>query len=544
MTRVLLSLAVAAAALSGPPLAAQQRGAFPAPSARAAGGGTLSGRLTTAGSGSPVRGADVAAMMVDPSGRFSRPDASQAVVTDDEGRFEFRNLPLGAWKVTASKTGYITWQFGQRRPFETPPPIVLSQGRERLAIDFSIPRASAISGRVYDELGEPVSTARVMAYRARMAQGRRHLQPVGRGDLTDDTGAFRIYGLAPGQYYVAASLRVAPAGSVVDTTYAPTYFPGTGNLAEAQRLTLEVGGEATAEFQLLPLRRLRVAGTVFTSGGAPASALLNLVSDAAELGVPLGLGGATRPDGTFTLPDVPPGRYTLYASLRGGEPEESVEMPLTVGFDDVIGLTLVTAGAATIRGTIAVDGGATRPVPGGVGVTARSARLGGPMTAGTVNGGTFEIAAPSGPFRLEVHGLPEDWAVKGVEIAGVDAADAPIDLRGQQNVTARVVLTDRVTEVRGTIPGVGAHSVVVFPQDAGKWEFASRYIRTARVDADGGFRILGLPPGGPYLAVAVDYLEEGEGDDPDFLSSVSGRATVLSLAEGERRTMTPVLIPR
>jgi hypothetical protein len=44
--------------------------------------------------------------------------------------------------------------------------------------------------------------------------------------------------------------------------------------------------------------------------------------------------------------------------------------------------------------------------------------------------------------------------------------------------------------------------------------------------------------------VAVDYLEEGEGDDPDFLSSVSGRATVLSLAEGERRTMTPVLIPR
>jgi hypothetical protein len=549
MTRVVVALAVAAAAAVGAPLSAQQRGTRAAPphtNGAPAAGGAIAGRLTAAGIGSPVRGADVSAFLVDASGILRNPAAHQTVVTDDEGRFEFGDLPLGEWTVTASKTGYVTWQFGQRRPFERPPTIVLSRGRERVAADFSIPPASTIAGRVYDELGEPVSGVQVTVYRARMAQGRRRLEQVARPDRTDDTGSFRVYGLAPGQYYVAASLRVAPADSVVETTHAPTYFPGTGNVTEAQRISLELGSEANAEFQLLPVRRRRVTGSVFTSSGAPASALLNLVSEASELGVPFGLGGATQPDGSFTLPDVAPGRYTLYASLRGGEPDESVEMPLVVAFDDILGLTLVTARPCTIRGTISVDSGSGGFLPPGIGVTARSFRAGGPMTAGTVDGNRFEILAPKGPFHLEVHGMPADWAVRSIEVGGAEATDAPLDLTSQQSVTARIVLTDRVTEVRGTVMASDSppHSVVVFPQDAAKWLLASRYIRTARVDARGNFRITGLPPGGPYLAVAVDYLEEGEGEDPEFLSSIAGRATAVSLAEGERRTITPAVVER
>jgi hypothetical protein len=548
--RVLLMLAVSATVMGGVPLSAQQRAprAVREPADRSAGSsGSITGRLTAAGTGSPVRGADVTAMIVSESGVLMNPAAHQATVTDDDGRFEFRDLPLGLWRVTASKTGYVPWQFGQRRPFETPPPVELSRRRERIAADFSIHRASAIAGRVYDELGEPVSNVRVTVYRARMAQGRRHLQPVGRTDQTDDTGGFRIYGLAPGHYYVAASLRVAPADSLVDSTYAPTYFPGTGNFAEAQRISLDLGGEAVAEFQLLPVRRLRVAGSVFTSAGAPASAFLNLVSDASELGVPLGMGAATRPDGSFTLPDVSPGRYTLYASLRDGEPGESTGIPLSVGFDDITGLTLVTSRAGVIRGTFSPDTGTMGTLPRGVGVTARSSGTGGPMTSGTISGGTFEILAPAGSFHLDVHGLPAGWGVKGIVIDGVDATDTPIDLGSRQNVTAQIVLTDRITEVRGTIPpsgGVRVHSVVVFPQDSTKWSRASRYIRVARADDRGSYRVLGLPPAADYRAVAVDYLEEGEGEDPEFLSSVVGRAIRFPLAEGETRTVAPPVIQR
>ena len=528
----------------GTPLTARQGARRPATSAKTQEGpGWISGRLTAWATGAPVRGAEVTAFLVGDSDVLTSPAAHQTVVTDDDGRFEFRGLPLGRWKITAAKTGFVPWQLGQRRPFEAPPLLLLAPGGERATADFSIPTAGAIEGRVFDELGDPVSHARVTVYRARMVQGRRHLQPVGRTDSTDDTGGFRIYDLAPGQYYVAASLRVAPHDAIMDTTYAPTYFPGTGNLAEAQRIVLEPGAEARADFQILPVRRLRVAGSVFTSGGAPASAFLNLVAETSELGVPIGTGGATREDGSFTLPDVAPGRYTLYASLRGSGAAETAEMPLAVNFDDVTGLTLVTSPPSTVRGTFAADPGATRPLPRGIGVTARSFRTGGPMAAGTVSGNTFEIDVPAGPFNLDVYGYPDDWMVKSIEIAGLDATETPIDLRSTRNAAARVVLTNRVTEVSGAAPA-GTHSVIVFPADPARWSHPSRYIRIVRPDARGNFRAAGLPPGAGYLAVAVDYLEEGEGQDPDFLASVSSRATPLSLAEGERRSILPAMIQR
>lgn len=543
MLRHLLYGALVTAAVAAPTLIAQQR---VRPDAVAAGPGVISGRLTAADTRAALRGAEVTAMRMTESGVLIDPAGQQTVMTDDDGRFAFTGLRLGTWKVTASRTGYIPWQFGQRRPFQSPPPIELSPGRERMVADFILPRASAIAGRVYDESGEPVMNARVTAYRARMRQGRRQLEPVGHPDQSDDTGGFRIYGLAPGQYYVAASLRVAPADSIVDTTYAPTYYPGTGNLAEAQRITLQVGGEAFAGFQLLPVRRLRITGSVFTSGGAPARAFLTLVSEAAEHGVPLGMGGATRSDGTFTLPDVAPGRYTLFASLREDAPGESAEIPLTVGFDDVTGLTLVTAPAASIRGTFVADAGVTRPLPQGIGVTAHSYRTGGPTTAGTVSGRTFEIAGPGGPFFLEFHDVPPGWMVKRIEIAGLDATDAPVDLRSQQDASARIVLTDRLTEVSGTLGDRGAAglTVVVFPEQPAAWARPSRYIRTAVTDTRGRFRVDGLPAGRRYLAVAVDYLEEAEGEDPDFLSSVAGGAASFALAEGQRLTIAAPVIFR
>ena len=110
---------------------------------------------------------------------------------------------------------------------------------------------------------------------------------------------------------------MAPLDSVVQTTYSPTYYPGTGELAEAQRIRVDLGTESTAIFPLLPIRHVTVTGSVASSSGGPANAFLNLESDSAEFGTPLGIGGVTQPDGTFTIPDVPPGRYTLKASLRG-----------------------------------------------------------------------------------------------------------------------------------------------------------------------------------------------------------------------------------
>jgi hypothetical protein len=58
------------------------------------------------------------------------------------------------------------------------------------------------------------------------------------------------------------------------------------------------------------------------------------------------------------------------------------------------------------------------------------------------------------------------------------------------------------------------------------------------------FKIRALPPDEQYLAVAVDYLEDGEGGDPEFLEQIKERATQLLLGEGEVKALNLRLINR
>jgi hypothetical protein len=86
--------------------------------------------------------------------------------------------------------------------------------------------------------------------------------------------------------------------------------------------------------------------------------------------------------------------------------------------------------------------------------------------------------------------------------------------------------------------------VVVFAADPTKWTFSSRYVRTTRAGIDGSFTLRALPPDDRYLAVALDYLDEGEAMDPEFLERLKASATSFSLREGEMKTIDLKLIER
>lgn len=75
----------------------------------------------SADTGAPIRRAQV---------RISSPDAreSRVAATDAQGRFEIKELPAGRYTVTASKGGFVSLQYGQRRPSESGTPIELGGG--------------------------------------------------------------------------------------------------------------------------------------------------------------------------------------------------------------------------------------------------------------------------------------------------------------------------------------------------------------------------------------------------------------------------------
>lgn len=69
-------------------------------------------------------------------------------------------------------------------------------------------------------------------------------------------------------------------------------------------------------------------------------------------------------------------------------------------------------------------------------------------------------------------------------------------------------------------------------------------MRVARTNAQGRFAIRKLPPDPRYLGVAVEYLEEGEFEDPEFLEQMRIRAADVALGDGQRKSVNLTLSDR
>jgi hypothetical protein len=62
-------------------------------------------------------------------------------------------------------------------------------------------------------------------------------------------------------------------------------------------------------------------------------------------------------------------------------------------------------------------------------------------------------------------------------------------------------------------------------------------VKSARADQQGQFQILGLPAGN-YLAVAVDYVENGMWNDPEYLESLRQYARESSLTDAGTQSLS------
>ena len=484
--------------------------------------------------------------------------------TDEQGRWELKDLPPGRFTVSAMKAGYVTLQFGQRRPFERGRPVELRDGQTLEGIRFDLPRGSVIAGRIVDEFGEPVAETMVMAMRYRFLNGRRRLVPAGRFSQTDDLGQFRLYGLPPGEYYLGATLRSGMAFGLESdsrTGYAPTYYPGTGSPQQAERLSLGVGAElAGVTFSLLPVRTVKVSGTAVDSQGRPMAGAFVVLMESAEFGeggfvMFAGGGNRVRDDGSFTISNVSPGEYTMQARRMGpgGGDEEVATAKVVVASEDLTGIVLSGARGATLTGQVVFDVPPPSEVkPTMITIMPAPTVDAGPMM-GVMGGGdrvsddwSFELTATAGPVLLRAVQTPPGYILKAVLLQGQDITDSGVTFRPGETVRGiQVVLTARKTSLTGTVrDGSGAaadYSVVVFAEDRALWGHLSRHLGVARPDQQSAFELDGLPPG-QYLAAAVDYLEEGQHTDPEFLERLRPSATPFTLVEGEQQRLTLDLV--
>jgi hypothetical protein len=152
---------------------------------------------------------------------------------------------------------------------------------------FRLLPQGVISGHILDEEGEPVQYAQIRVMRYRFVRGQRQMFSPGYGS-TDDLGEYRVFGLAPGKYYLSATYRLRntmmevqdrnPRGAV-DEGYAPTYFPGTNDAAGASVIDVSPGAVLTGvDVTLHKTRTVRVRGRVVNPLGECSATIRSLAA--------------------------------------------------------------------------------------------------------------------------------------------------------------------------------------------------------------------------------------------------------------------------
>lgn len=540
-----------------PPMRSPARDAGP----ELKGTGIIRGHVRTV-EGRPLRRAQVRVTGTGlPNGR--------AVTTGLEGEYELTELPAGRFNIEFSRPGYLRYQHGQRYYGEPGSPVEIADGARLEKLDAVMVRGGVITGRVTDEMGDPVSGVDMWVMQQQFFRGRKQLVPVLVGPThneTDDVGQYRMTSLPPGDYVVVARLRdtwMSDEKEPQMLSYAPTYHPGTANPLEAAKVRLAPGREVGGiDINLVAVRAAKLSGSAAGTDGMPmTSGTIALTQEImGPSGGRMSMAGSTRigPDGTWTMKDVPPGDYVIRAiGSAGSRASETALMQISVTGQDLEGLVLAADAGALLSGRVTTDTGDALPraerltfATSPLFMTTTAVRT----TAGQDDGlvgadGAFLRRSFSGQVVARITGLPRGWAVKRVVVGGQDVTGLPFDLRpGQQVDDVSVVITSRFAGVSGTVMDTDGKptrdaTVLLYSTDPARWHEAAGNQRTARPDQSSRYRFDVVPPG-EYFLVAVETMQQWQMNDPDFLKEQQERATKIVVRESEPVTADVQVVGR
>ncbi len=489
------------------------------------GAATIEGRVLNSASSAPIARVTVT---------LYTPGPGLVAETDGQGRYRFTGLPPGRYRVSAHRTGFIDRSFGDRQP------ILLDRDQNLTVDDLRLPPQGVITGRVFQEDGDPVAGAQVALLKQVWRDGKKRWLPASM-TVSNDAGEYRIANLSPGRYLIQVVSRwLIPNtrfGGALDTsdkpemTYAPVYYPNAPSEQAASPVEVSVGADLRGiDIHLFksPSYRVRVA----VAGNVAASIrLLPISGDSAY-----SASTATAPaDFHFELRGILPGAYTLIARPLHGIDGFGSQTVNVAG--DVNGIVITIAPPVDLTGqiTVAENGGDIKLQNINVLLQPDDIVSGHQYNAHTDAAGKLRFNTPVTPghFKLVVTALPETCFVQSVKFGGQAmtledvsiSAPAPLD----------IVLSNTAGKVTGTaIDKDGkpfARAIVTLFSDVPGERPFSRDSNTS-----GSFTFSGVPPGS-YKLYAWDGVESGEWEDPDFRKPFDDRAVDVKLGSSDTQTV-------
>jgi hypothetical protein len=165
------------------------------------------------------------------------PPQYRSTLTGPDGHFRITDLHPGEYSATAHKPGFHP---------TTPRTFVTIPTTQPLQLRL-LPQ-SVVAGRLRNEFGEPLSGVEISLRAFTLLRGLPFFLPAA-STRTNDLGDYRLSGLTPGTYYLAAIPESNQTTDLRDGAqvlgYTPLLYPNAREIAAAQPLSLQPGQELT-----------------------------------------------------------------------------------------------------------------------------------------------------------------------------------------------------------------------------------------------------------------------------------------------------------
>jgi hypothetical protein len=515
---------------------------------------SIEGLIVRSGTNEPIAGARITAGVL-------------TVVTDAQGRFALKDLEPGTYRLTAQRNGFARQEYGERAPGKGGTAVTVVAGQTVKDIVLRLVPGGAVSGRVFDPVGDPVAGITVQLLKPFYDETGRRRFRAERSERTNDRGEYRFYWVNPGRYYVNASVASSPRSDyqIIEPGYALTFYPGTTDASTASAVEVRSGVElATIDFALIRQQLFRVRGRVIDvrTGRTPQQVQISISSrnpqdDAEQQQTADSYSSAT---GLFEVRDVAPGMYWLGAmggldlltpSLSIADILKNVAVtPVDVSNSDVDNIVLAFTPGFSIPGRISIENGASMPAPRqpedlhvGLQPLGRQPFMGG-LPQSIKPDGTFLLdGVHPGNYRLHLDPLPEGFYIKSALFGQTDVLESMM-VSGPVSGGLDIVLAGNAGQLevatldKDRKPVSGIEVVLIPDRLRARRDLYKRGI----TEQNGRVTIPTIPPG-EYKVFAWEDIEPFAYNDPDVLRRYEEVGVSVKVSESAKVAIEARIIP-
>jgi hypothetical protein len=479
------------------------------------------------------------------------------VITKEDGKFAFNNLPAGKFSLSGAKRGFISAAYDQHDQFSTA--IVTGAGLDTENLVLKLSPNATITGKILDESGDPVRHAQVALYSVDHRGGVDEIHQT-RSSQTNDLGVYEIANLMPGTYFLSATARpwyaVHPQSEglkkqsqeeqptsvdrSLDVAYPLTYYADETDPDSATPIPIRGGERVQVDIHLNPVPALHVIFRVPTYNQAAKIFTIPQLEQPAFDGSTYVQAGQSsfRQDGTIEMTGIPAGRY----NVRFFAQEHRFQMiGVDIGKDDQQIDASNAQADAIAKVSVRLAGGSPPPKQLRIGLRTNARRFANVKKLDEKQQAEFDQLAP-GKYEVVAWAPGKMYSIAQIQTDGADLSGDTISITAGSSLSLSVTLIEGHGEVRGTAvraaKGFAGAMVVLVPKNP---EGNRDLFRRDQSDLDGTFVLRAVVPG-RYTLVAIENGWDLDWSQPEVIAAYAKHGRVIEVRNQKNIVGEPIVV--